>query len=154
VKTGVVLSADDNEDDNLLLSAACMRCRVSFQLQIVNDGQEVLEYLSGIDRFADRNRFPFPDILLLDLKMPCKGGIEVLDWRRRQPQFIDLPVAVLSSSQNSADLEKAYQKGATWYLAKPVDFDELKQLVEKLELWKNAKDPQLIASLPCYQPPP
>jgi CheY-like chemotaxis protein len=152
VNTGVVLSADDNEDDNLLLAAACLKGRVTFQLQIVHDGQEVLEYLSGIGRYADREMFPMPDMVLLDLKMPRKGGMEVLEWKRHQPQFKDLPVAVLSSSQNSADLAMAYQRGATWFLTKPVDFDDLKELVAKIELWKHGRDPRLITSLPCYQP--
>ncbi len=154
MRTCTVLSADDGEDDNLLLRQAHRKSLATFKLHIVNDGQTAIDYLEGKQQFANRALFPLPDLLLLDLKMPRKSGFEVLDWLRQNVTFQKMPVAVFSSSQDSADLKKAYEKGATWFLMKPVDFDELVSLVSAINRWEIDQSPFAFTTLPSYRNAP
>jgi CheY-like chemotaxis protein len=135
VKPGIVLSVDDNEDDQLLLQMAWKKAAVPLHLQMVCDGEKAIEYLSGLGNYGNRERFPMPNIILLDLKMPRKNGFEVLDWMNRELSTERPPVAVFTSSQNTADIKRAYDLGAGWYLAKPVDHAELVQLVQLIGQW-------------------
>ena len=150
----VVLSVDDSDDDNLLLQQAGRRSHATFKLEIVTDGQMAINYLSGVEGYENRQRFPLPDLLLLDLKMPRKSGFEVLDWLRQQSQFKTLPVAVFSSSQNEADLQKAYEKGTTWFLMKPVNFEDLIHFVSVINQWKISRDPTVLTEFPSYRSAP
>jgi CheY-like chemotaxis protein len=146
-----VLRADDNDDDNLLLRQACRKNSVAFRLEIVTDGQTAISYLSGAGIYSDRSRFPLPELLLLDLKMPRKNGFEVLDWLRKDPFFQNLPVSIFSSSQNSRDLEQAYTKGATWFLMKPADFRELEALARAVGEWLVTKNQSVFQHLTSYR---
>ena len=154
MRTCTILSADDGEDDNLLLQQAHRKSLATFKLQIVKDGQAAIDYLEGKQQYQNRERFPLPDLLLLDLKMPRKNGFEVLDWLRQQAAFKKMPVAVFSSSQDSADLERAYEKGATWFLTKPVDFNELTRLVTAISRWEIDRSPAAFTKLQSYQSAP
>lgn len=148
MKPGIVLSVDDNEDDQLLLQMAWKKGAVPLHLQMVCDGEKAIEYLSGLETSGDRERFPMPDIILLDLKMPRKNGFEVLDWMNRELSTERSPVAVFTSSQNTADIKCAYDLGAGWYLAKPVDHAELVQLVQLIGQWfQNPQENDLSSSL-------
>jgi CheY-like chemotaxis protein len=133
MKTPVVLSADDSENDHLLLERARRKNEIPFKLQWVEDGQEVIDYLSGAGRYADRALFPMPVLVLLDLKMPRMGGLEALDWIKQQPDFKErLPVAVFTSSRYDSDVNRVYQRGADWYLVKPLEYDELSGLLQAI----------------------
>jgi CheY-like chemotaxis protein len=127
-----ILLAEDNENDVLMLRRAARNAKFSSPLQIVNDGEEVLAYLRGDGKFADRRRFPLPGLLLLDLKMPRKDGFEVLQWLREQPQFLGLQVVVLSSSDEIRDINRAYELGANSFLVKPMFFSEFVGRLEAL----------------------
>src|SRR5947207_15017530 len=94
-------------------------------LDVVDDGDKAVAYLAGHGGFADRARHPLPVLLLLDLKLPRRSGLEVLAWVRQQPTLKRLPVVVLTSSEESADINRAYDLGANSYLVKPVAFDAL-----------------------------
>ena len=145
-----VLAVDDSSDDTLMLRNACQRARASFDLFTVEDGVEAIEYLTGVGPFQDRIRNPIPALMLLDLKMPRKNGFEVLEWLRTRAELKSLPVAVLTSSDHQSDVREAYNKGAKCYLMKPLDFDELTELVSTIsngihdneQLWKNLADLQ------------
>ncbi len=150
----VVLSVDDSNDDNVLLQQAVRKSLATFRLQIVSDGQLAIDYLSGAGPYADRKDFPLPHLLLLDLKMPRKTGFEVLDWLKQQPDFKTLPVAVFSSSQANCDLRAAYEKGSTWFLMKPVNFEDLIQLVSVISQWEISRNPAVLQNLSSYRPMP
>ena len=134
-REGVILLAEDDPNDVLLIQRAFQRTHVANPLQVVRDGEEALAYLSGQGAFADRERHPLPVLMLMDLKMPRKSGLEVLEWVRQQPGLKRLPITVLTSSNQSPDINRAYELGANSYLVKPAGFDSLLELVKNLDMY-------------------
>lgn len=130
-----ILVVEDQEDDILLLKRAFRKAQVTTPVQVVTDGEAAIDYLSGKREFADRDRFPIPGVVLLDLKLPRKSGHEVLEWIRSHATLRRLPVVILTSSRESIDLDRAYDLGANSYLVKPVEFDSLTQMVQTLGLY-------------------
>jgi len=114
-----VLYAEDSEDDVLLLRFAFEQAQIVNPLQIVRDGRQAIDYLAGEGRFGDRQEFPVPGLLLLDLKLPRKTGLEVLEWIRLKPGLKKLPVIILSASSQVRDIADAYDLGANAFLVKP-----------------------------------
>jgi CheY-like chemotaxis protein len=135
VRDGVILLAEDDPNDVLLIQRAFQRNHVANPVQVVRDGEEALAYLSGQAPFADRERHPLPVLMLMDLKMPRKSGLEVLEWVRQQPGLKQLPIIVLTSSNQSPDINRAYELGANSYLVKPAGFDSLLDLVKNLDMY-------------------
>jgi len=129
------LLAEDDPNDVLLIQRAFQRTHLANPVQVVRDGEEALAYLSGQGAFADRERHPLPVLMLMDLKMPRKTGLEVLAWLRQQPGLKRLPVIVLTSSNQSPDVNRAYELGANSYLVKPAGFDSLLELVKNLDMY-------------------
>lgn len=127
-RPAVVLVAEDSETDLLLLRRAFARSGDA-SLHAVADGDAAIAWLAGAGAYFDRERFPFPDLLLLDLKLPRRTGLEVLDWLRAQEPLKRLPAIVLTSSRDPRDVNRAYDLGANSYLVKPVGFDDLTELV-------------------------
>jgi CheY-like chemotaxis protein len=99
-------------------------------LQVVEDGQEALDYLSGKGKFADREQFPVPAVVFLDLKLPFISGHDVLAWIRKQKEFETLVVIVLTSSNEASDLSRCYALGANSYLVKPPTPEQLDDLAK------------------------
>jgi len=139
-----VLLAEDNEDDSLLTEIAFKKARLANPLQVVKDGVEVIAYLKGEGRFSDRVRYPFPMLLLLDLRMPKVNGFEVLSWLQAHPEIAHLPVAVMTSSVDEPDIDRAYKLGADSYLIKPPNAETLLALVQRLKAyWLILREPSL-----------
>lgn len=115
----VVLLAEDNEDDLFLSTRALAKAGIS-PVRHVEDGRQAMDYLAGRGPYSDRASFPLPDILLLDLKMPLYTGHEVLEWVREQPALRDLPVYVLTSSDEPRDRHRVQAAGAAGYFVKPL----------------------------------
>ena len=134
-REGVILLAEDDPNDVLLIERAFQRTHVANPLQVVRDGEEALAYLSGQGPFADRERHPLPVLMLMDLKMSRKSGLEVLEWVRQQPALKRLPIVVLTSSNQSPDINRAYDLGVNSYLVKPTGFDTLLELVKNLDMY-------------------
>jgi CheY-like chemotaxis protein len=128
-----VLLVEDNPDDVLLTDRAFKRANLLNPIQVVDDGDQAVAYLSGAPPFEDRGRFPLPVLILLDLKLPRRSGLEVLKWLRAVPGLKRLPVVVLTSSADSGDVNNAYDMGANSYLVKPVGFDALFDMVKVLQ---------------------
>jgi CheY-like chemotaxis protein len=125
-----ILLVEDNEDDVFLMKQALKSADVKNRLCLVEDGQEALDYLSGEGAFSDREQYPIPAVVFLDLKLPMKSGHEVLEWIRQQEALKDLVVIVLTSSNQPTDLSKSYQLGANSYLVKPPTADQLTDLAK------------------------
>jgi CheY-like chemotaxis protein len=123
----LVLSVDDNFDDELLLKHACKKAAVTFRLDTAGDGAKAIAYFQRC--LADQANEPRPDFVLLDLNMPIKTGFEVLEWLRAEPGGSAFKVAVFTSSANRDDVANAYARGADYYLAKPADIVALFSLV-------------------------
>src|SRR5581483_2731943 len=126
-----VLVAEDNEDDVFLLKRALNKQDIKAQFQTVGDGEEAMAYLRAKGAYCDRGRFPFPALLLLDIKMPRKSGLEVLAEIRHDPDPIlaRLPVVVFSSSAEPLDINEAYDHHVNSYLVKSGDYRVLDQLM-------------------------
>ncbi len=124
-KGKTILLADDEDNDALLFKRAFKKAGINASIARVKDGEDALAYLRGEHVYKNRDLYPFPDMVLLDLKMPRKSGFEVLKWIREHEEFKRLVVIVLTSSKQSFDVNKAYDLGANSYLVKPLNFDEL-----------------------------
>lgn len=137
-RDSLILLVEDDQYDRLLLQRAFRKAGIDNPLQFINDGEAAVQYLAGDGLYADRDRYPLPTIMLLDLKLPRKSGFEVLQWLRQQPELRHLLVVVLTSSKENTDINRAYQFGANSYLVKPPTFDGLQQLIEVFDkYWMN-----------------
>ena len=126
-----ILIADDDENDVFFARRAFDKTGTACQIIAVQDGEEAVDYLGGAGIYGDRARYPFPDVLLLDLKMPKVGGIDVLRWMNEQ-RLEKLHVVVLSSSNLEEDVKEALALGAHDYRTKSADLEKLHQMAREL----------------------
>jgi len=134
----VLLAAEDNDLDAMLLERMLDRCGSIFQIARARNGLEAIDYLQGAGDFADRAKHPAPVLILLDLKMPRLDGFGVLRWRRENPSFAGVPIIVFSSSTLQEDVSLAYELGANSYVAKPSDPLRLERLIKAMNEWWTA----------------
>ena len=134
--TNTILIIDDNDDDIFALRRALKKAGVANPQQVVKNGQQAMEYLSGAGKFADREAFPLPVLAFIDLKMPFMDGFELLTWIRTQPALASIVLVVLTGSDEVRDHQRAYSLGARSYLVKPPSSVDLQNLIHSLEsLW-------------------
>ncbi|HSH95944.1 MAG TPA: response regulator [Roseimicrobium sp.] len=130
-----ILLVEDDENDVFLLTKAMKRLGIANPVQIACDGQQAIDYMEGQGKFSDRQEFPVPYLVLLDLKLPRVKGLDVLK-RIREVDGARPIVVILSSSRNATDVSEAYALGANAYLAKPADFDSLIKMVGSIcDFW-------------------
>lgn len=135
-----VLLVEDSDDDVLVMKRACQRTGIPHALHIVSDGNTAIDYLSGAGAYIDRTVFPLPDIVFLDIKLPGRNGHEVLEWMRNQPGLKNLPVVMLTISEECSDVARAYKLGVTSYLRKvpcPAEFGQAVRVILKYWLELN-----------------
>jgi CheY-like chemotaxis protein len=129
----IILLAEDDPNDVVLIQRAFQKAGLRNILKVVEDGDQAIKYLSGQGVYSNREQYPLPFLMLLDLKMPGTDGFEVLEWLRNEPQLKRMLVVVLTSSNLQADVDHAYELGANSYLVKPVSFDEMVHLIQRFE---------------------
>ena len=129
-----VLLVEDSDEDAELTLRALKKRRLANLVHRVRDGEEALEFLFGSGRYADRGTSP-PRVVLLDLKLPKVGGLEVLKAIRSDERTARTPVVVLTSSAEDRDLNDCYRLGVNSYIVKPVEFDAFFHAVEQLGLY-------------------
>lgn len=127
-----ILLVEDDDNDVVLIRRGFAKSKLANTLEVVTDGEAAIAYLAGEPPYQGR---VLPELVLLDLKLPRKSGHEVLEWIRSQPGLRYLPVVVLTSSREHADLERAYRLGANSYLVKPPDFGALLEMVQTLDVY-------------------
>lgn len=127
-----VLYAEDDENDAFFMERAFSKLGKKGALRMVSNGQRAVEYMSGAGSFADRGIFPLPSLLLLDIKMPEMTGLETLAWVRQAREFDCVPVVILTSSTQPADLAFCAQNGANGYFVKPSDAEQLSGLIQRI----------------------
>jgi CheY-like chemotaxis protein len=115
----VVLYVEDEETDRFLVQRAFVKEGLGPALRMVNHGQAAIDYLSGAGAYADRENYPLPGVVLLDLNLPEVHGFEVLKWIRAHPSHHELPVVVFTSSAREEDHERARLLGANEFMQKP-----------------------------------
>ena len=147
-ETMPVLLVEDDYNDVLLIQRAFRKAKIKPSLSIVSDGDEAISYLEGQGEYGDRSLYPMPLLVLLDLKLPRRSGLEVLAWIRQQPTLRRLLVVVLTSSQEDSDLAQAYDLGTNSYLVKPIDFKDFVHLVELIDAYwfQVNQKPQIFSS--------
>jgi CheY-like chemotaxis protein len=132
VKQKVILVAEDEPNDRFFINRAFEDCGIQYQVMFVSDGQQAMDYLDGDAPFDDRQMFPAPALLIVDVKMPRRNGFEVVKWVRSHQAWNCLPVLVLSSSSLPQDVQRAYQLNANTYLTKPPSYTLLMKAVEEI----------------------
>ena len=128
-----ILLVDDNRDDLLLIVRAFERAGLKHLVQTVSSGAECIGYLKGEPPYSNRTKYPVPGLVLLDLKMIGTDGFGVLRWIRNQPQYANLYVVMLTSSDEIRDVNQAYKLGADSFLVKPLDFWNAAELSRSLQ---------------------
>lgn len=130
-----ILLVEDDSNDVLLIERTFSQSKVDIPLRVVRDGDDAVTYLLGEGMYRDRSQYPLPSLVLLDLKLPRRSGLEVLEWMRQQPVIRRIPVVVLTSSRENTDIDRAYELGVNSYLQKPVSYDALHELVRALDIY-------------------
>jgi len=128
-----ILVAEDELGDVVLLRRAFTKAGVDVPVHFARDGQEVIDYLEGKPPFENPVKYPLPNLVLLDLRLPRVDGFQVLEWLRAQPGLCRILVVVFSGSSNPEDISRAYALGANSYVVKPQDAGELVGVVERLQ---------------------
>ncbi len=128
-----LLLVEDKANDVLLIRRALGKAGIANPLQVVGDGDQAVAYLAGDGPFADRERFPLPGVVLLDLNLPGTDGREVLAEVKADPDLRRIPVVVLSTSGNEDDVLAAYDHHVNAYIQKPVDLDDFFTVVRSIE---------------------
>jgi two-component system response regulator len=131
----IILLVEDNRDDEELAVLAYERSRIANRMVVVRDGQEALDYFFGTAANEGKDAQVLPQLVLLDLKLPKVGGLEVLRRLRADPRTRRLPVVMLTSSKEEQDLIESYDLGANSYVRKPVDFARFAEAVHQLQLY-------------------
>jgi CheY-like chemotaxis protein len=140
----VILLAEDDPNDLALFRHAIKDTKYSANLQVVRDGEQVIKYLDGEGDFSNRAAYPFPDLLVLDLKMPRVNGLEVLKWLKNHPVSVALPAIMLSGSGLDPDVEEAYRLGVSTYFTKPTELGKLSELLKVLlDYWSRSQRPHI-----------
>ncbi len=128
-----ILVAEDNEDEIFLFQRALAKVPLSNPVRFVGDGEQVLSYLRGEGEYADRTRYPFPRLVLLDIKMPRLNGLETLSAIRSDPQLRRLVVIILTSSGQERDVNRAFDLQANSYLVKPSRPEALGNILARIK---------------------
>ncbi len=129
----VILLVEDQEDDVILIRKAFELGQILSPLFVVRSGEEARAYLAGEGKYLNREEYPLPDLMLLDIKMPGSDGFDVLRWVRAQSGFSSLVVVMLTSSDRVYDVNQAYKLGANSFLVKPLDFENYIQTCHVLK---------------------
>ena len=138
-----ILVVEDNENDALLIRRSLTNSGIPNPRHFVKNGDQAINYLVGVGPYSNREQFPLPALVLLDLKLPGMDGFEVLKWIRAHPHFKYLRVVVLTSSNHIRDVTEAYELGANSFLVKPLEFENMASLfgVIGAQLWKANTTP-------------
>lgn len=142
-----ILLIEDDEDAAQLMQLALKKAGLTRPVKVLRDGDEAVAYLS------DREANPPPCLLILDLKLPRRSGLEVLTWLRSQVDTRPLPVLMLTASSSSKDIEEALKLGIRAYCVKPTDFDDLKKLARMIRRRVDGADSDEPEESPSERPP-
>lgn len=136
-----ILIAEDDQDDRALAEEAFLESRIHNRIEFVNDGVEVMQYLRRQGKFTDKQKYPDPGLVLLDLNMPRMDGREALAEIKSDPLLKHIPVVVLTTSKSEEDVAQSYQSGANSFITKPVTFESLVEMIRTLnQYWLEIVD--------------
>jgi CheY-like chemotaxis protein len=130
-----IMYVEDEENDVTLLRYALRKAEMELPMRHLSDGASAMEYLSGRGKYRDRLKYPLPDLMLLDIKMPVMDGLSLLKWVRSQPDLACLVVIMLSSSDEESDVRQAYERGANSYVMKSPDLTAQVKMLRSFRDW-------------------
>jgi len=143
-----IFVVEDEESDRIFLQLAFEKAGITNPIQVATDGQQAVDYFKGVGRFADREEFPIPYLVIMDAKLPRVGGLDVLKAIRAQPGLKGVIVLILTASEHSKDITNAYQIGANGYLVKPHTLEGLQRMIQALrDFWLVQNRPATELSL-------
>jgi two-component system response regulator len=125
-----ILLAEDNIADVKIALRAFAKSKLKNKIYVVSNGRETLDFIYHTGKYQDKEKFPTPDLILLDIKMPKLDGFQVLERIKSDLQYSYIPVIMLTSSRNEEDIAKSYKNGAASFIAKPVDYEEFVKIVD------------------------
>ena len=138
-KPNVIVMAEDDADDRLLIKDALAECQWNAEIRFVENGEQLMDYLQHKGRFTDPETAPRPGLVILDLNMPRKDGREALREMKASADLRRIPVVVLTTSHADTDIERIYDLGANSFISKPLDFQSLVNLMRLLgQYWFKA----------------
>jgi CheY-like chemotaxis protein len=134
-KEGPVVIVDDSTYDAMQVEGVIEELQPKFPAQILTSGEDLVAYLQGEGLYKDRSHYPYPGLVLLDLKMPKMDGFAVLEWLKGHPQHADVPIVVLSGFADMAEqVTRAYGQGAHSFLPKPIQLQDIKGILSLLKV--------------------
>ena len=128
----IILLVEDDDDHAELIKRSLENSREYSILMRVNDGEKALDYVYGKGEYTERKMYPFPNLILLDLRIPKVDGLTVLAKIKSDPEYKHIPIIVLTSSENESDMRSAYSNYANSYLVKPLDYNKYVNLMEEI----------------------
>jgi two-component system, response regulator len=134
-RSGYILLVEDNEDDVDLTIRAFEKSNITAEIVVVRDGQEALDYVFAVGRYAARDLHVAPDVVLLDLKLPKLDGLQVLQRMRADVRTRRIPIVVLTTSSEESDVVRSYDLGANSFVRKPVRFADFVEAARQLGLY-------------------
>jgi CheY-like chemotaxis protein len=130
-----ILLVEDSPDDAFFMKRAFKAAGIENPLQVIEDGQEAIDFFTGTGAYSNRRMFPLPGVVFLDLKLPQRSGFEILRTIRGQDSTCGLVVIVLTSSNQGVDIQEAYRLGATSFIVKPPTTDQLQAFAKAFKLF-------------------
>jgi CheY-like chemotaxis protein len=132
IKDFTVLLVEDDLNDIFLVKRAFKMAHLTNPLQVVTDGEEAVHYLTGRGKYADRDAYPLPKLIVMDIAMPRMTGFDVLEWIKHDGVFRRIPIVIVSSSDRHQDINRAYELGANAYMVKPMNFRAMEHLFQSI----------------------
>jgi CheY-like chemotaxis protein len=142
LRSAVILLVEDDPNDVIFLQRAFKKADVTVPIRLARDGQEAIDYLSHADPFQDREKNPTPCLIILDLTLPKKNGLEVLHWLRQQQELQDIPVVMVTSLGEVTVRDRAVHEGVEAFRVKPMSLEELVLFASEIrvEVENHCKD--------------
>lgn len=128
----VIVIVDDDEDDLLISREAFEEVGLKARLVSLEDGQALIDYLRGNEPYSDRQAYPMPNLVMLDINMPRMNGIEVLEYVKSDASLRSLPIVMLTNSGDPETVRRCYAMGASSYIRKPFEYGELKKALDNI----------------------
>ena len=132
-----ILLVEDNETDVKITLRAFSKVAIKNTIHVVNDGQEALDFMHHEGNYQDKEKFPRPDLILLDINLPKVDGFQVLEELKKDIRFNYIPVVMLTSSRDQEDIARSYRDGAASFIPKPLNYDDFVKVVEGFIFYWN-----------------